>query len=452
LNICSTIEKSRIKAFAFVFCLLTLLACGGGSNSDQSKTGETNRSKATIEWKDFLGVNAHLLWFDQNAQEKQILKLEELGLEWVRIDVHWALHEPTRGDYRLEELDGAINAAQKHSLKTLVYVVGSAPHAASGNDNDAYPPKDPALYSEFIAILAKRYPSVSAWQIWNEPNLHAFWLPAPDPSAYAKLLASAVETLRAADPNKPIVMSGMAYYSQIPSQSSETRLMFSELNATGAFDLNTIAAYHPYSLYPEGDRPIDKDFLIFAPKLNEMLRGFKVPAIWATEWGWSSYDGEIEEQPIIGEEGQANYLLRRLSLMSVMDYDKIFLFALSDLDERASRRDRCYGLLDLQGDPKPAYTALKNFLVVTGAKIEKAQTPSNVSAPDGVFHVSWRREDSSRLLAFWSDSNGAVVKLSNVDKAELCAPLSSANCEPKIGDENRELEVVAKPQLQILVW
>jgi beta-xylosidase len=34
--------------------------------------------------------------------------------------------------------------------------------------------------------------------------------------------------------------------------------------------------------------------------------------------------------------------------MSVLGYEKIFLFTLSDLDERATVRDRSYGLIDLQ--------------------------------------------------------------------------------------------------------
>ena len=130
-----------------------------------------------------------------------------------------------------------------------------------------------------------------------------------------------------------------------------------ELGKLGAFKLGAIVAYHPYSLSPEGDDPKARDFVLRAQQLNSRLRAMKVAGIWATEWGWSSYAGPKEEQPIIGQDGQADYILRRLALMSAMDYDRIFLFALSDLDERASVRDRSYGLLDIQGNPKPAYRA-----------------------------------------------------------------------------------------------
>src|SRR5690606_21474028 len=127
----------------------------------------------------------------------------------------------------------------------------------------------------------------------------------------------------------------------------------------GVQQLRTVVAYHPYSQQPESDEPGARDFVLRSQQLNAMLRGVQVPAIWATEWGWSSYQGPKELQEIIGEQGQADYILRRLALMSALDYDKVFLFALSDLDSRATARDQHYGLLDLQGKPKPVYLALQ---------------------------------------------------------------------------------------------
>ena len=36
--------------------------------------------------------------------------------------------------------------------------------------------KNPTLFAARLAmLLAQRYPSVDAWQIWNEPNLPTFW-------------------------------------------------------------------------------------------------------------------------------------------------------------------------------------------------------------------------------------------------------------------------------------
>ena len=43
----------------------------------------------TVEWREFLGVNAHFLWFKPEQYQKQIRQYQKLGLDWVRVDLHW---------------------------------------------------------------------------------------------------------------------------------------------------------------------------------------------------------------------------------------------------------------------------------------------------------------------------------------------------------------------------
>ena len=146
-----------------------------------------------------------------------------------------------------------------------------------------------------------------------------------------------------------------------------------------------------------------------ANQINRALRNAGVPAIWSTEWGWSAYRGRRELQDIIGVEGQADYVLRRLALMSALDYDRIFLFTLSDLDQRASVRDRDYGLLDLDANPKPVYLALQRFLKVTGPKLRPADPPVTENLPDGSFSIGWTREDGRNVWLFWSAAAAACA-------------------------------------------
>ena len=51
-------------------------------------------------WKDFLGVNAQFLWFSPERYNKQIDRLQDLGLEWVRLDLHWDRLETAEDQYR----------------------------------------------------------------------------------------------------------------------------------------------------------------------------------------------------------------------------------------------------------------------------------------------------------------------------------------------------------------
>lgn len=438
-----------LKTGAVVTALMTgLIGLGIGNLQAAGLQLVPERS---LVWKDFLGVNAHFLWFEPQDYRRQMAMLQELGLEWVRVDIHWDRHETREGQYRLQELDQLMADLEQQKLKSVVYVVGSAPHATSAPAGsptpDQYPPRKPELYGKFMYQLAQRYPVVDAWQVWNEPNIPPYWRPAEDPRGYGQLLQVATQALRMADASKPVVMGGMAYYSQMPVKGG---LMLEALGGLGVQKLDTLVAYHPYTQKPEGNESRLPDFMQHARQLNAMLRGAGVRGIWATEWGWSSYAGPKEEQAIIGKDGQADYVLRRLALMSALDYDKIFLFALSDLDSRATVRDRGYGLLDLQGQAKPVYTALRNFLQVTGSALQPGQLPTVVDAPKDLYSIAWRSEDGRNLLMFWSEKGQRMV-LDDIATARLHDPHSGSMRSLKAAAKGT-LDVPLVGHLQILEW
>jgi len=380
-----------------------------------------------LVWADYLGVNAHFLWFEPAQYRRQMDQLQALGLNWVRVDLHWDTIEPKQGVFRWDVLDPLMAEMERRGLQAEVYLVGSAPHASSapaGSANpDQYPPRDPALYARSLVQLAQRYPKVVAWQVWNEPNLPAFWRPREDPAAYGRLLQASVQAMRSHAPGRQIVLGGMGYFSQMPTRGGA--LMVEELAKGGLFSLDVITAYHPYSLYPEGDDPHAMDFVQRARQGNAALRAAGAKDIWADEWGWSSYAGPKEEQPIIGDQGQADFVTRRLALMSALDYDKIFLFALSDLDQRAGARDRRYGLLDEAGNPKPVYVALQRLMTLTGPRLAPGKPPAFSGAPPGMVSIAWQRPDGRRLWLFWAEQAGQL-QVQGLREAVLHDPLTGA--------------------------
>ena len=405
------------------------------------------KGRQTVAWQDFLGVNAQFQYFAPDIYRQQMERLDALGLKWVRLTIHWPIIEPVRDQYRLTELDGAMAAIAAHGYKTLAYMVGSAPFASTAPadvpSRDQYPPRDFNLFAARMTALAQRYPQVGAWQVWNEPNI--IWQPREDPVAYSRLLTTTADAIRAALPDKTIVTAGMAYYSQMHSTPG---YMLQTLVNDGLGARDIVAAYHPYSEYPEGDSVPDRDFLVRANAVNQMLHGNGVKNVWATEWGWSSYAGPVEMQAVIGVNGQADYTLRRLALMSALDFQRIFLFNLSDLDERASARDQGYGLLDLQANPKPVYTALQRFLRITGPRLTPADPPGVSAIPADLYAITWDRDDGQRLLMFWS-ATGATLNFPAITKAILHDPLTG-NQLPLSGDKGITLGL--KPTLQILEW
>ncbi|KIH85888.1 cellulase family glycosylhydrolase [Pseudomonas batumici] len=407
----------------------------------------TLKAPRAVEWKNFLGVNAQFQYFEPDIYQKQMARLDDLGLNWVRLTLHWFLIEPQRDAFQWTELDGAMTAMQRHGYNTVAYLVGSPPFASSAAagtpSSDRYPPSDFKLFASRMVALAQRYPQVNTWQVWNEPNI--VWLPKEDPAAYYQLLSTTAAAIRAQVPGKAVAAAGMAYYSQMHSTPG---LMLESLLKQGLAGQNLIVAYHPYTQLPEGDDAAAQDFLVRGNALNGELHGNGVAQVWATEWGWSSYSGPKEMQALIGIGGQADYTLRRLALMSAMDYQRIFLFNLSDLDARASPRDQYYGLLDLDGEPKPVYTALKNFLAVTGPVLQPADAPLSSNAPADLYNIAWTRNDGAHVWMFWSAS-GQRLQLPGVTRATLFDPLAGTRTNLSDGTA---ITVPLKTSLQLLVW
>ncbi len=414
------------------------------------KAAELRPMRAVV-WKDFLGVNAQLQWVPPEMARLQVTRLKALGLNWVRLGIHWMLAEPEEGKFNLDNIDFMMKLVKDSGLKAITGVVGTPNFASSGPAGDRYadkyPPKDPRVFAQRMVMLAQRYPQVDVWQIWNEPNIPGFWYPKADPEGYAKMLAPAVVALRAAVPGKDIAMAGMAYYSQMYGRDG---LMLEAMGKLGAYGLNVIAAYHPYTPLPEGSDDGSHDFLKHVPFMHTWLRAAGVKQIWATEWGWSSYDGPKEEQAIIGEAGQADYTLRRLALMAALDYDRIFLFTLADLDARAGVRDRRYGLLRENGEPKPVYKALANFLLVCGPRLEPDAPPRiEGKAPNGLISIGWKRADGRRLWMVWADKP-VNVTLSGVARGSLHQPLKGSHTELKANGANLTVPVTAALQILVL--
>lgn len=430
--------------------LLAIVALSGWGLLSLSPTAEAEtilRGQRPITWKNILGVNVQFQYFKPEIYQKQMTRLDNLGLKWIRWTLHWPVLEPAEGQYNLQDLDAAMAAAREHNYNTVAYLVGSAafdstaPQGASNTDQ--YPPRDPHIFADRMTKLAQRYPQVSHWQVWNEPNI--IWLPQADPVSYYNLLTLTAKSIRDALPDKSIVTAGVAYYGQI---RGSTAYMLQTMVDQGLASQNIIAAYHPYSEYPEGDSVQDRDFLVRAINLNKSLHDAGIRQVWATEWGWSSYKGPVELQHIIGLDGQADYTLRRLALMSVLDYQRTFLFNLSDLDDRATARDRGYGLLDINGEPKPVYTALRNFFEVTGPSLTPADPPPVVSVPEDLYAMTWDRTDGVHLMIAWSASS-AHLTIPGIKSATLHDPLTgkrTALASPK------GVDVALTPTLQILEW
>jgi beta-xylosidase len=443
MSICSLFSVQGWRGLGFV---AGLLLC----NPLLAAPSQALIAPREVVWADFLGVNAQFLWFDEAHYRQQVQQLRTLGLKWVRVDLHWDRMEPAPGHWQLASLDRLNEVLVEQNINSLMYLVGSAAYASSAPNgapnSDQYPPLAPELFAESLGFLAQRYPAVKAWQVWNEPNISSFWQPMEDPAAYQHLLDISMTRLAITNPAAQRVGAGMAYYSQMPQRGG---LLLDSLANAGALHPDQVVAYHPYSLSPEGDDPAAMDFVLRAKTLNQQLRARGSGPIWATEFGWSSYTGAVEWQPIIGEQGQADYLLKRIALMSALDFDRVFLFNLSDLDGRATARDQKYGLLRLDGTAKPAFSALRRMLTITGPRLKPEVAPAFNDAPAGMLNIAWKRDDGRWVWIFWAQQPGQVT-LKRKGIGTLYDPLTGKQRNITVGSAGLLIDVGTQLQMVVM--
>ena len=149
-----------------------------------------------------------LLGSGDAVRERALDELAALGVDGIRVLVHWGHVAPANGAprrpaglvasdpraYDLAALDALLAGAERRGMHLLMTPTGPGPRWARF---------DAAEFGRFVAALGRRYPQQRRWAIWNEPN-NPRWLrpqyvgrrPA-SPERYRRLVRAAVGALRA---------------------------------------------------------------------------------------------------------------------------------------------------------------------------------------------------------------------------------------------------------------
>lgn len=146
------VRKRTYLATLAVIAALGLTAFMWGRQADAES--HVLKGNKVVVWKDFLGVNAQFLWFSPTLYQLQIDRLKALGLQWVRLDLHWDQLEPAAGQYQIATLDQLVGKLQDNQLKSVFYLVGSAPSS---------PPHRPARRIRTSIRPRTRTSSPTAW-------------------------------------------------------------------------------------------------------------------------------------------------------------------------------------------------------------------------------------------------------------------------------------------------
>ena len=244
------------------------------------------------------GVNVALEQYDEAHLHQALEELAAGGFHWVRQAFPWAQIEPAPAQFRWEQWDRIVIAAEAQGLELIAVLDTTPPWACEGRDPHT-PPLREADFGQFARIFAARYRDrIHCYQIWDEPNLSSHWGDRHvDPATYARLLRAGASQIRAVDPQALILAAGLApTWEQGPLNLDEAAFL-EGLYQAGAGEFFDVVAAKPYGFWsgPE-DRRVSPDVLNFSRliRLREVMEahGDGDKPIWAVEWGWNTLPSE----------------------------------------------------------------------------------------------------------------------------------------------------------------
>jgi hypothetical protein len=195
-----------------------------------------------------------LPWKSDAALARGLDDAVAVGATWVRVDLSWNDIQPDSSHvYHWQRFDRVVQAARARHLNVLPTIAYTPAWAREpGCHTQSCPPADPVRFADFAKDAAERYApmGVHTWEIWNEPNIHNFWSPKPDPAAYTHLLRVTAHAIRAVDRKTYLLMGGLAAVNTDPKRGFTSQVGFlTAVSKLGANRLVDAVSYHPYT-YP----------------------------------------------------------------------------------------------------------------------------------------------------------------------------------------------------------
>jgi polysaccharide biosynthesis protein PslG len=320
--------------------------------------------------REFFGVSA----VGPNASDFQ--RMGEARVGTYRVPVAWpSVQKRANRPFNWSGPDREIGEAAANGIQPLPVLYGSPRFAGRAALS---PPLDSGRarkgWRSFVAAAVTRYgpggefwaenphippKPVLEWQIWNEQNAQHFWRRKPSPRRYTALLRLASTAIKGVDPSAQVVLGGMYGFPNGPRSiylKDFLKGLYAVRSARKHFDA---VAVHPYG----GTLRLLRYQVQAARRIMDRNGDATVP-IWVTETGWST-NGPRRWQLVTTPRGQAKLLQQSFGMLlrnrSRWGIERVVWFAWRDFEQDLCRWCGGAGLLNLNGDPKPAWSRFKRF-------------------------------------------------------------------------------------------
>ena len=278
-------------------------------------------------------------------------------VRWLRVDFDWSVIQAGGpNSYDWARTDRIVKAANERHLSIIALMAYTPDWARPFGTPDKNPPIDPDDFARFVSTAAQRYASlgVTTWEVWNEPNVAAFWYPRPDPEGYTALLVRAAAAIRAVEPHSTIISGGLAPASDAANGSQiDVRTFLTRVYAAGGAGAFDAVGLHPYSFPLLPTQPADYNTFLAAPGLYQVMvdHGDAVKQIWGTEIGAPTGAGGVSEivQSAIVASAFQQWAAWKFT-------GPLIWFSYEDAGSDPGNREDHFGLIAADGRRKPGFS------------------------------------------------------------------------------------------------
>jgi hypothetical protein len=285
------------------------------------------------------------------------------GAQVVRQALEWDNVEPSRGEYVWYWYDQLYYRMIASGVRPIWYLATPpcwAQRQTQDGGNCSAPGTPAPAYHADLAKLAgeaaKRYPLSAGIQVWNEPNYIPYWGSEPDPRAYGDMALRVADAVHSTGTDIPVISAGLAPMWADSENGMAADSFLREAYETGGPQQTDAIGVHPYAF---GN--FTQDYLSevraalyrHVAVMNEFGEADK--PIWVTEIGISNY---IDARGFTVEEQAVALTAMHELFLRIPSVDAVVIHRLQDDPWAADAREPGYGVVDADGNPKPAFCAL----------------------------------------------------------------------------------------------
>ncbi len=325
-----------------------------------------------------------------------IPQMEKIGLRYYRTcQTSWSAVEPREGQWHWETLDQQMDYLTEHQFSFGGMLIGN-PGWNTKDEPGHMPVNNLAGWSKYVSkVVEHSKDRVKRWEVWNEPP--NFTGKDQTPADYAKIVVSAYDAAKAADPDCLVGLAAKSVHLNYLEQVIDA-------GAKDHFDFITL---HPYEVLDGIAASVGTEalFMHIVPTTRKMLAArnpakANVPIIF-TELGCDLNKGA---------DVQASTLVKAYTMSIAQGVACVHWFEGMDGDSGP------LGLLDRDAQPRPAYTAMAHMIQSLGQHpsyqgwvMLNSQYPGFVFAgADAPVLITWNQTKDADVVDF-----GQAVQIMN---------------------------------------